>query len=146
MKKTISLILICIFIFVLCGCDNQIYHWEFGQDYTHITAIQIITTPNSERFDKSTYIVLKDIDSSYFSEFIEDTKQIRMTRHGPNYVSPSGLGILFLFDNGECDVIAYRGASHYKYDENSKIQEYSEWLDANPDDLLGVISKYLALD
>ena len=146
MKKIVSLILICIFIFVLCGCDNQIYHWEFGQDYTHITAIQIIATPNGETFDISTYMVIKDIDSSYFSEFIEDTKQIRMTSRGPNYVSPSGLGILFLFDNGECDFITYRAASHFKYDENSKFQEYPAHRTANPDDLLGVISKYLALD
>ena len=145
MKKTISLILICIFIFVLCGCDNQIYHWEFGQDYTHITAIQIIATPNGELFNISTYIVLKDIDSSYFSECIEDTKQIRMT-NSMNHITARGLGILFLFDNGECDFITYRAASHFKYDENSKFQEYPAHRTANPDDLLGVISKYLALD
>ena len=145
MKKTISLILICIFIFVLCGCDNQIYHWEFGQDYTHITAIQIIATPNGEIFDISTYMVIKDIDSSYFSEFIEDTKQIRMT-NSMNHRASRGLGILFLFDNGECDFITYMGASHYKYDENSQIQGYYSYRTANTDDLLGVISKYLALD
>ena len=145
MKKIVSLILICIFIFVLCGCDNQIYHWEFGQDYTHITAIQIITTPNGELFDKSTYMVIKEIDSSYFSECIEDTKQIRMT-NSMYRLSARGLGILFLFDNGECDFITYMGAYHYKYDENSQIQGHSSHRTANPDDLLGVISKYLALD
>ena len=145
MKKTISLILLCIFIFVLCGCDNQIYHWEFGQDYTHITAIQIIATPNGELFDKSTYMVIKDIDSSYFSECIEDTKQIRMTNSMNHRVS-RGLGILFLFDNGEFDFITYKASSHYKYDENSQIQGRSSHRTANPDDLLGVISKYLALD
>ena len=131
---------------MLCGCDNQIYHWEFEKDYTHVTAIQIIATPNGERFDISTYIVVKEIDLSYASELMDDIEQIRMRTRGINYVSPSGLGILFIFDNGEYDVISHIGASHYRYDDNSQIQEYSAWLAANTDDLLDVISKYLALD
>ena len=147
MKKIVSLILLCIFALMLSGCGNEkIYHWEFEKESSRVTEIQIIVTPNNERFDINTYKILKEIDLSYADEMYDDVGSITMTRQHGGMRSLGGLSILIKFDNGEYDVISNIGASHYKYDKNSQMVRYPAWLTADVDEFLGVISKYLALD
>lgn len=147
MKKILSLTLLCCFVFVLFGCESEETHrWEFEKDHTHITEIKIVVPPIGESFDINTCKVIKKIDISYAAELMEDIEQITMRLHGGSLITPRKLCILIMFDNGEYDVIARVGSSHYRYDENEKIQEYTSWLSADPDDLFNVISYYLALD
>lgn len=151
MKKTISLvlslILICCLVFALFGCEREeTYYWEFEKDYTHVTEIKIVVSPNGENFELNTCKVIKEIDVSYAAELMDDVEEISMRNHLGSLIVPSGICILFMFDNGEYDVIARVGSSHYKYDEDGRIQGYASWLAADADDFFNVISYYLALD
>ncbi|MBQ7326919.1 MAG: hypothetical protein IJW93_05545 [Clostridia bacterium] len=151
MKKTISLvlslILICCLVFALFGCEREeTYYWEFEKDYTHVTEIKIVVSPNGEKFELNTCKVIKEIDVSYAAELMDDVEDISMRNHLGSLILPSGLCILFMFDNGEYDVISRIGSSHYKYDEDGMIQGYASWLAADADDFFNVISYYLALD
>ena len=147
MKKTLSLILVCLFIFMLVGCDTgKTYYWEFDKDYTHVTEIKIVVSPNGENFELSTCKVIKEIDASYAAELMDDVEDISMRNHLGSLILPSGLCILFMFDNGEYDVISRIGSSHYKYDKDGMIQGDASWLASDSDDFYNVISYYLALD
>lgn len=151
MKKTISLvlslILICCLVFALVGCEREeTYYWEFEKDYTHVTEIKIVVSPNGENFELSTCKVIKEIDASYAAELMDDVEDISMRNHLGSLILPSGLCILFMFDNGEYDVISRIGSSHYKYDKDGMIQGDASWLASDSDDFYNVISYYLALD
>lgn len=151
MKKilslVLSLILICCLVFALFGCEREeTYYWEFEKDYTHVTEIKIVVSPNGENFELNTCKVIKEIDSSYAAELMDDVEDISMRNHLGSLILPSGLCILFMFDNGEYDVISRIGSSHYKYDKDGMIQGDASWLASDSDDFYNVISYYLALD
>lgn len=151
MKKilslVLSLILICCLVFALAGCEREeTYYWEFEKDYTHVTEIKIVVSPNGENFELNTCKVIKEIDVSYAAELMDDVEEISMRNHLGSLIVPSGLCILFMFDNGEYDVISRIGSSHCTYDEDGIIQERSTWLSADSDDFYNVITYYLALD
>lgn len=147
MKKTLSLILMCCLALVLFGCQSEkTYYWKFEKDVSRVTEIKIVVSPNGENFELNTCKVIKEIDVSYAAELMDDVEEISMRNHLGSLIVPSGLCILFMFDNGEYDVIARVGSSHYKYDEDGKIQEYTSWFSADADDFYNVITYYLALD
>ena len=103
MKKTISLvlslILICCLVFALAGCEREeTYYWEFEKDYTHVTEIKIVVSPNGENFELNTCKVIKEIDVSYAAELMDDVEEISMRNHLGSLIVPSGLCILFMFD------------------------------------------------
>lgn len=151
MKKILSLllslILICCLVFALVGCEREkTYYWEFEKDYTHVTEIKIVVSPNGEGFDIDNYKVLKEIHVDSVEEVYDDVTSITMTRYYGSLGSPAGMCLLIKFDNEEFDVIARRESKHYRYDENGTIIGYNSWLSSNSDDFYSVIEKYLALD
>ena len=147
MKKTLSLILVCLFIFMLVGCDTgKTYYWEFDKDYTHVTEIKIIIVSSGESLDLNNYKTLKEIKLDYAEEVYDHVTSITMTRYNVSLKSPSGMCILIKFDNGEFDIIARRESKHYKYDENGALVGYNSWLLSKSDDFYSVIEYYLAKD
>ena len=72
MKRIISSIIVLCLAVILSGCgDKTIYHWEFDQDYTCVKKIQIVYIPSYESpdlCDVESYIVVKNIDFSYFQD------------------------------------------------------------------------------
>ena len=147
MKKIISLILICLLVFVLFGCESEkTYRWEFENDYTHVTEIKVVVPPSGESFDINTCKIIKEINLLYASELMDHIEWMTMRLQEDNLSEPSQLCILIMFDNGEYDVISKVAPTHYKYDENGIIQGYSSGFVVDSDHFFSIISYCFCLD
>ena len=150
MKKIMSLVLICLFTFALFSCEvdesKKTYHWEFEKDYTQVTEIKVVIPTDIENFDINTCKVIKEIDLSCAYDLMDDIEWMTMRRQADNANQPPKLCVLIMFDNGEYDVIARKGSSHYKYDDNGTIQRHTSELEVDPHNYLTIISYWLSVE
>lgn len=134
MKK---IFLLLIFMLLLVGCNNTIYHWEFNYSYEEVNQIMII-----EIIDDLDYKEIQEIDLFLAEELYNDIMNIEMKRYGTNLSSLSGKCFLIIFENGEYDIISKTESKHYKY-KNGEILGYNSWLYCDENEFNELINKYL---
>lgn len=135
MKK---IFLLLIFMLLLVGCNNTIYHWEFNYSYQEVNQIMII-----EIIDDLDYKEIQEIDLFLAEELYNDIMNIEMKRYGTNLSSLSGKCFLIVFENGEYDIISKTESKHYKYN-NGEILGYNSWLYCDENEFNELINKYLS--
>ena len=137
--RNLKLIFITILIVVITfvGCDNNIYYWEFAQESNNVKEIQIIEAKNEYE-----YVIIKNLDIELVEELYAEIESIEMRRYGPSLLSPNGKCFLFVFDNGERDIISKMESKHLKYKEE-RLMAYNSWLKCDEEQFDELINKYL---
>jgi len=135
MKKLCILI---ISLFLLTGCNNTTYHWEFTHESSDIVKIKIV-----DASDDFAYSVIKELDVGYAVDLYNDIKMLELKRYGTNLLHPSGLCFMIVFSNGEYDIISQKEPKHYRYD-GEELLAYNSWLFFDESEFSALIAEYLA--
>ena len=133
MKKCIALLVIA--VCMLSGCYRE-GSWEFQHEVEHITEVKLV-----EMHTEWEYSVIKELDTSCASELILDINTLNWRRYGPNLAIPRGVCILFMYDNGEYDIISYHEPKHYR-SEDGVVQPFNSWLCCDQEAFEAIVSKY----
>jgi hypothetical protein len=150
MKRIISSIIVLCLVVILSGCgDKTIYHWEFDQDYTCVKKIQIVYIPSYESpdlCDVESYIVVKNIDFSYFQTIYTEINQMKMEDNRDPLGMPYNLSFLVVFENGELDIINDYACVSVKYNEDNELTLRTGLMTADKIEFEQIIIKYLTLE
>ena len=143
MKRTISLILICSFVFILCGCENQIFHWEFGQDCSKIIGLYVVEAENPYNYETITEIPFNKRD-----ELLDDIESLEYKKYGWNLHTTWGTCFIIKYENEEYDIISWWEPMHLVWESsndnssNKKLVAMISWLKCDEKQFNELIEKY----
>ena len=134
MKKCFSLFLIV--ACMLSGCHRE-GSWEFQYEVERVTQIKLV-----DMHTEWEYSVIQELEIGSASDLFSDIRTLNWRRYGPNLATPRGICILFLYDNGEYDIVSYHEPKHYRI-KDGVVQPFNTWLCCDQEAFEAIVNKYL---
>lgn len=133
MKRFVALLIIV--ACMLSGCHRE-GSWEFQYEAERVTQVKLV-----EMYTEWKYSVIQELDIGSVSDLFSDIRALNWRRYGPNLAIPRGICILFMYDNGEYDIVSYREPKHYRMEEGG-VQPFNSWLCCDQEAFEAIVSKY----
>ena len=133
MKKTNILIICCLIILLLTGCDPGIYYFDSDELLEEVTKIELVECVNENpkmitvsdgsvpKFDVNSIKLIVELSNDKVDDFIADLSTIRFHHENESVDSPTGYAVLIYNDKDEIIVISCTILNNYGYSMVAKF-------------------------
>ena len=145
MRKRITLALIVLLVFCLCGCTRKTYDIPLKQDMNEITRISLVdNTGCNKGMEPTTLLVIEEHDE--IVGFITDLTNIKCQAYFND--PPTSLGYLYveiLYKNGDTETI---GTDMFLYEsvDGTISDDYKKWFYVDMDSMCDLFVKYVGVE
>ena len=134
-KKPFNFLVVLLVLLSLVSCDPIEYSYDYDVLNSTVSSVYLVRfndQESKELFEKAEdvkdfdiskasvmHVLKDDLQSEFLREFSE-TKLLRVWRHMD---SPSGMGIIILYNDGAFDVVCYEVQFSCRYDTEGHVKD-----------------------